>query len=209
MEDHQPALGREGAVDRADHVPRVEPTGVLCRQALGLLAAIHRPDAGDAAPVAADVGADNPAPVVPDVSVSVEKGLLVTAPFVADDADGDPLTFAVVSGPSHGSVTIDHDWQRTTYPADPSKDVETVIRTAMDAVLSLPFGELTWDWELQTTALASSGEEKRVESWGLEWAGEVPDAAGLTCTASWQRNRTWDDPEKDSTQVRLEVELGW
>jgi len=109
----------------------------------------------------------------------------------------------------HGSVTIERDWKRTTYPADPSKDVVTVIRIAMDASWSLPAGELAWDWELQTTGLASSGEEKCVEGWELEWQGEPPNMAELTYAAAWKRNWTWDDPSKDSTQVRLEVELDW
>ena len=109
----------------------------------------------------------------------------------------------------HGSVTVERDWKRTVYPADVSKDVETVVRTAMGASFSLPSGELTWDWEVATTDLAASGEEKREESWGLELEVEPPNVAGLTCNLAWQRNRTWDDPSKDSTQVRFEVELDW
>ena len=57
-----------------------------------------------------DMGADefvpvNHPPVANDQSVSTDEDTPVNITLTADDADGDPLTYAVVTGPSHGAVS--------------------------------------------------------------------------------------------------------
>ena len=47
----------------------------------------------------------NTPPVAHNKSVAVTKGVPTAITLTASDADGNPLTFAVVSGPSHGTLT--------------------------------------------------------------------------------------------------------
>lgn len=51
-----------------------------------------------------DPGADNRAPVAQDVSAETPKNTPIEVDLPAEDADGDPLTFALVEGPTHGTV---------------------------------------------------------------------------------------------------------
>ncbi|MCL5256307.1 MAG: Ig-like domain-containing protein [Chloroflexi bacterium] len=50
-------------------------------------------------------GTLNTAPVANPVSVATNQGTPVTITLDATDADGDPLTYSVVSGPSHGTLS--------------------------------------------------------------------------------------------------------
>jgi hypothetical protein len=52
-----------------------------------------------------DVNASNNPPVAHDLSVSTVENSKVDVKLSADDPDGDPLTFAVVDGPHHGTLT--------------------------------------------------------------------------------------------------------
>ena len=45
------------------------------------------------------------APVANDLSATIAQGTTATIGLVATDPDGDPLTFSVVAGPSHGSLS--------------------------------------------------------------------------------------------------------
>ena len=54
------------------------------------------------------VGA-NDAPIVSDVSVKVAEDNILAGNLTATDADDDALSFALASGPSHGSVAVNSD----------------------------------------------------------------------------------------------------
>jgi Tol biopolymer transport system component len=49
--------------------------------------------------------ATNTPPVAQDGSASTDAGTPVTITLVATDADGDPLTYAIVTGPAHGTLS--------------------------------------------------------------------------------------------------------
>jgi serine protease AprX len=52
-------------------------------------------------------GSGNSAPVAADKSVSTAKDRAVSFTLGASDADGDPLSYAIVTQPAHGSVSLD------------------------------------------------------------------------------------------------------
>ncbi|MCQ4345835.1 Ig-like domain-containing protein, partial [Pseudomonas stutzeri] len=60
----------------------------------------------------------NDAPVGAGASVTTAEDTPVSGQVTASDVDGDSLTFAKASDPSHGSVTVDNDG-RWTYTPDP------------------------------------------------------------------------------------------
>ncbi|KPK45952.1 MAG: hypothetical protein AMK72_10335 [Planctomycetes bacterium SM23_25] len=64
--------------------------------------------------ISAESQANQP-PVVDDLEVSGEKGLPITADLPGRDDDGHPLTYTVVTAPSHGTVTIDQQAGTFTY----------------------------------------------------------------------------------------------
>lgn len=56
--------------------------------------------------IKAETEEPNEAPVAQDLSIEVAAGESVDGTLNASDADGDPLTYSIVSAPSQGSVTI-------------------------------------------------------------------------------------------------------
>ncbi|SFE77550.1 VCBS repeat-containing protein [Paenibacillus catalpae] len=72
----------------------------------------------DSAPATVDltVTAINDAPTASDDSAVVDSGLSVTDSLIAQDVDGDPLTFSVVTQPAHGKVVINNDGTYTYTP---------------------------------------------------------------------------------------------
>jgi hypothetical protein len=52
------------------------------------------------------VTAMNQAPIAADASASTTMGVPISATLAATDVDGDPLTFHVVAGPAHGSLSL-------------------------------------------------------------------------------------------------------
>ncbi len=61
------------------------------------------------------VASGNAAPVAKNKSVTTKEDRSVTSEVRATDADGDDLTFAVVTGPAHGTVTLNPATGRFTY----------------------------------------------------------------------------------------------
>ena len=64
---------------------------------------------GDFATVTVTVNPVNDAPVAADLAVSGDEDTVITGQVTATDADGDDLTFALASGPSDGTVTVNGD----------------------------------------------------------------------------------------------------
>ena len=58
------------------------------------------------ATVTVNVGGTNDTPVADDASETTDEDVALTSTLVASDADGDPLTYSVVTQPSNGVVTI-------------------------------------------------------------------------------------------------------
>ncbi|MFN8469350.1 MAG: Ig-like domain-containing protein [Caldilineaceae bacterium] len=58
------------------------------------------------ATVSINVTAVNDAPVANDVSASTAEGLPVNVTMTATDVDGDPLSYTVVTGPTHGVLSV-------------------------------------------------------------------------------------------------------
>lgn len=61
----------------------------------------------------------NDPPVASDASFTTDEDTPLTGALPAADADGDPLTFAFVSGPGHGSVQLNPDGSTFTYVPAP------------------------------------------------------------------------------------------
>jgi VCBS repeat-containing protein len=72
----------------------------------------------DGAELAIDVSAVNDAPVGTAVSITTDENTAKTGTLAGTDVDGDALTFAKVSDPSHGIVTIETDGSYTYTPSD-------------------------------------------------------------------------------------------
>ncbi|WP_050928180.1 Ig-like domain-containing protein [Aestuariivita boseongensis] len=64
------------------------------------------------------VAAVNDPPELPDTNTSAEEDGVLVATLVATDVDGDTLTFSLVSGPTHGQVTLFDDGTYTYIPND-------------------------------------------------------------------------------------------
>ena len=58
---------------------------------------------------------DNDAPVVPNRSFTINEDTAVTGVLTATDPEGDPVTFAIVIGPAHGSILLDQSTGVFTY----------------------------------------------------------------------------------------------
>lgn len=66
--------------------------------------------------ITVEVAAVNDRPVAQSASVATARTIPVEIPLPATDADGDPLTYSVVSGPFHGQLDI--DGETATYTPD-------------------------------------------------------------------------------------------
>lgn len=59
----------------------------------------------------------NDAPVATDLGVSVDQDTATSFSLLASDVDGDPLSYIIVSGPSHGTLSAGTGASRTYTPA--------------------------------------------------------------------------------------------
>ncbi|WP_244163104.1 Ig-like domain-containing protein [Paenibacillus pectinilyticus] len=73
----------------------------------------------EAATVTITVTPVNDAPTATDDNVSLEANEIANGSLIGHDVEGDTLTFALVSGPSHGSVTVNTNG---TYEYKPTAD---------------------------------------------------------------------------------------
>jgi hypothetical protein len=83
------------------------------------------------ATVSIDVVAVNDAPQALDVSADTDEEVAKTFPLLATDVDGDPVTFTVVTPPSHGTLTITGN-QATYTPAVDFNGTDTFVYRASD-----------------------------------------------------------------------------
>ncbi|HZN15666.1 MAG TPA: Ig-like domain-containing protein [Acidimicrobiales bacterium] len=83
------------------------------------------------ATVSITVSPVNDAPQALDVSNTTDEEVPVAVPLLANDVDGDPITYTLVSGPSHGSLAI--SGATATYtPAVDFNGVDTFVYRATD-----------------------------------------------------------------------------
>ncbi|MDQ0465710.1 VCBS repeat-containing protein [Caulobacter ginsengisoli] len=68
------------------------------------------------ATVSLNVSSVNDAPHMPDAGYSTNEDTQASGSVAGTDADGDPLTYSLVSGPSHGTVTFHSDGTYTYTP---------------------------------------------------------------------------------------------
>ena len=96
----------------------------------------------------APVAADNHAPVATPYSVTCENPGQVQVTPAAIDVDGDVLTFAIATQPSHGSVAVFADFsgpQFVYYPEDGYLGPDSFTYTANDGVLTSDPATVTID----------------------------------------------------------------
>src|SRR5205814_795249 len=88
------------------------------------------------AAVSITVTAVNDAPVANNGSATTAEDTLVSGTVVATDIDGDALTYAVVTGPSNGSVTLNANGSFTYTPAANYNGPDSFTFHASDGSLS-------------------------------------------------------------------------
>ncbi|MCA9676430.1 MAG: tandem-95 repeat protein [Myxococcales bacterium] len=87
--------------------------------------------------------ADSVAPVATSRTITVVEDGEVDATLAASDADGDPLTFAIVDGPTHGTVTGTAP-ALVYHPAPDFHGDDALTFTASDGVLTSAPGTVTF-----------------------------------------------------------------
>jgi hypothetical protein len=85
----------------------------------------------DAATVAITVSAVNDAPQALDTSATVIEEGTIAVPLIASDAEGDAITFSIVSGPSNGSLTVSGNTATYTPNVD-FNGIDTFVYRATD-----------------------------------------------------------------------------
>jgi VCBS repeat-containing protein len=80
--------------------------------------------------------ADNSAPVSADSSASGDEDHVLTGTVVASDADNDSLTYTLVTGPSHGTLTFNTDGSWSYAPAQDYNGADSFTWTASDGTVS-------------------------------------------------------------------------
>jgi hypothetical protein len=84
----------------------------------------------------------NTAPVAENLTLSATQESAVAVNLNAADADGDPLTYRIVSSPTHGTLTgVGMDWVYT--PNSNFIGVETFTFTANDGQVDAPVATVT------------------------------------------------------------------
>ncbi|MCM3629584.1 Ig-like domain-containing protein [Paenibacillus glycanilyticus] len=99
----------------------------------------------DSAPAKVDitVTAVNDAPTASNDTAVVDSGSSVTDSFIAQDVDGDSLTFSVVTQPAHGTVVINNDGTYTYTPTAGYGSTDSFTFKANDGSLDSNTAEIS------------------------------------------------------------------
>ena len=108
-------------------------------------------------------------------------------------------------------VTVELTEKVTHYPNDPDKPAYR--KTDLDLDASWEIGEGTFQVELSEevhrTAFPSADETlvKESRSVDLSWEEDITDDLEICLSSLWKRVVYWEEPEKDSTELTLEIDF--
>jgi VCBS repeat-containing protein len=91
---------------------------------------------GDGQGVGTILNDDNHAPVAADQGASTAEDAALTGSVTATDVDGDALSYAVVAGPSHGTLALNPDGSFTYTPAADYNGSDSFTFAASDGALT-------------------------------------------------------------------------
>lgn len=103
-------------------------------------------------------------------------------------------------------VTVELTEKVTHYPNDSDKPAYREEDLDLDASWKLEEGTIQVELsdETQRTTLTPGEESRSVD---LSWAGDITDDLEICLSSSWKRVVYWEEPEKDSTKLTLEIDF--
>ncbi len=135
--------------------------------------------------------ADNSAPVAPDVSGEVVEDTPRTITLPGTDADGDTLTYSMVTAPAHGTVTVSGD-QATYTPAANYNGADSFTYKVNDGEADSNVGTVSITVTAENDApTADAGADQQVnENSSVSLSGSATDPDGDTPIYSWAQTDT-------------------